>query len=205
MVLGVVDFYSQSIKLMPVEQSTTDWKGLNIMRNREQWLAAFATAARRPIASSIQGGGDEEAAIRLSCGFPPKVGRKASTAAIVPPTASQDFTAEIFVAPTVDSSSEVAKAILPLLRIAQSGNWRSAAPSVAKPLDTLPVWAESIILTLGEYPHAKIEIAPAIKQTTRLIKVACLNDNYIARVSRSTLENLGAPICPACNQSLVEA
>jgi hypothetical protein len=58
---------------------------------------------------------------------------------------------------------------------------------------------------LGSYPHAKIELAEAPKQSTRLIKVACLNDNYIARVSRSTLNNLGAPICPACNQSLVEA
>jgi hypothetical protein len=190
---------------MPVEQSTTDWKGNNIMRNREQWLAAFATAARRPIAQSIQGGGEEESAIRLSCGFPPKTGRKAATAAIVPPTASQDFTAEIFVAPTVDQASEVAKAIIPLLRVAQSGNWRSAAPSVAQPLADLPAWAESILESLGEYPHAKIEIAAAAKQTTRLIKVACLNDNYIARISRSTLVNLGAPICPACNISLVEA
>jgi hypothetical protein len=175
------------------------------MRNREQWLAAFASAARRPIAASISGGGDEEAAIRLSCGFPPRTGRKAATAAIVPPASSEDFTAEVFVSPTVDSAVEVAKAIIPLLRVAQSGNWRSAAPSVAQPLDSLPVWAESILEHLGAYPHAKIEIAAAPKQTTRLIKVACLNDDYIARVSRSTLVNLGSPICPACNQSLVEA
>jgi len=201
---------------MPVEQSTTDWKGLNIMRNREQWLAAFANQARRPIAQSIQGGGDEEAAIRLSCGFPPKVGRKASTAAIVPPTASQDFTAEVFVAPTVDQASEVAKAIIPLLRVAQSGNWRSAAPSVAQPLADLPAWAISILENLGEYPHAKIEIAAAAKQTTRLIKAVCTgsgccsHDPYIARLSRSAIDQFGTPICPAClnaghQTSLVEA
>jgi len=175
------------------------------MRNREQWLAAFATAARRPIASTIQGGGDEEAAIRLSCGFPPKVGRKAATAAIVPPTASQDFTAEIFISPTVDQAAEVAKAIVPLLRVAQTGNWRSMAPTVAQPMPILPPWVEAILESLGEYPHAALEIAPATKQTTRLIKVACLNDNYIARVSRSTLDNLGAPICPACRLNMVEA
>jgi hypothetical protein len=183
-----------------------DWKG-KTMRNREQWLAAFATAARRPIASTIQGGGEEESAIRLSCGFPPKTGRKTATAAIVPPTASQDFTAEIFVAPTVDQASEVAKAIIPLLRVAQTGNWRSAAPSVAQPLAELPNWAISILESLGEYPHAKIEIAAATKQTTRLIKVECLNTNhqYIARISNSTLENLGAPICPACLVPMVRA
>jgi hypothetical protein len=186
------------------------------MRNREQWLAAFASAARRPIAASISGGGDEEAAIRLSCGFPPRTGRKAATAAIVPPASSEDFTAEVFVSPTVDSAVEVAKAIIPLLRVAQSGNWRSAAPSVAQPLDSLPVWAESILEHLGAYPHAKIEIAAAPKQTTRLIKVVCTgsgccsHDPYIARLSRGALDQFGSPICPAClnaghQTSLVEA
>ena len=175
------------------------------MRNREQWLAAFASAAKPSIARNISGGGDEEAAIRLSCGFPPKTGRKAALAAVVPPTASQDFTAEIFVSPTVDDAATVAKSIIPLLQLAQSGNWRNAAPSVAKPLDTIPQWAISILERLGSYPHAALEIAAAPKQTTRLIKVACLNDNYIARISRSTLVNLGAPICPVCNIALVEA
>jgi hypothetical protein len=147
----------------------------------------------------------------LSCGFPPKTGRKAATAAIVPPTASQDFTAEIFVAPTVDQAAEVAKAIIPLLRVAQTGNWRSAAPSVAQPLAELPNWAESILESLGEYPHAKIEIAAAAKQTTRLNKAVCYgdimngdqHDAYIVRISRNTATVYGAPICPICNSQLV--
>jgi hypothetical protein len=144
-------------------------------------------------------------AIRLSCGFPPKTGRKAATAAIVPPTASQDFTAEIFVAPTVDQASEVAKAIIPLLRVAQAGNWRSAAPSVAQPLTDLPAWADLNLGISRRISTCQNRNRSSTKQTTRLIKVACLNDNYIARVSRSTLENLGAPICPACRLNLVEA
>jgi hypothetical protein len=188
-----------------VEQSTTDWKGNKTMRNREQWLAAFASAAKPSIARNISGGGDEEAAIRLSCGFPPKTGRKPAIAAVVPPTASQDFTAEIFVSPTVDDAATVAKSIIPLLQVAQAGNWRNAAPTVAKPLDTIPQWATAILERLGSYPHAALEIAAAPKQTTRLVKVACLNDNYIARVSNSTLVQLGAPICPACNIAMVRA
>jgi len=177
------------------------------MRNREQWLAAFASAAKPSIARNISGGGDEEAAIRLSCGFPPKTGRKAALAAVVPPTASQDFTAEIFVSPTVDDAATVAKSIIPLLQLAQSGNWRNAAPSVAKPLDTIPQWAISILERLGSYPHAALEIAAAPKQTTRLVKVECLNTNhqYIARVSNSTLVQFGAPICPACLVPMVRA
>lgn len=176
------------------------------LSNREQWLANLAIAVRPHIASTIQGGGDEESAIRLSCGFPPKSGRKAVNASIVPPTASADFTAEVFVSPVIDDAETVARLVLPLLKVAQIGNWRSIpATTTAKPLESLPSWVEPILANLGAYPHAKIELAEAPKQSTRLIKVACLNDNYIARVSRSTLVNLGAPICPACNQSLVEA
>jgi hypothetical protein len=176
------------------------------MSNRETWLAEFASQAKPHIAASIGGlGGNEEAVVRLSCGFPPKTGRKATAAAIVPPSASDDFTAEVFVSPTVDNAQQVAALLLPLLKVALQGNWRSASPKVAAPAASLPSWADAILANLGEYPHAKIEITAAPKQTTRLIKVACLNDGYIARVSRSTLVNLGSPICPACNQSLVEA
>jgi hypothetical protein len=85
------------------------------LSNREQWLANLAIAVRPHIASTIAGGGDEESAIRLSCGFPPKTGRKAVGASIVPPTASADFTAEIFVSPTVDDASAVARLVLPRL------------------------------------------------------------------------------------------
>lgn len=180
--------------------------------NRESWLAAFATAAKPHITASIGGlGANEESVIRLSCGFPPLTGRKAATAAIVPPSASDDFTAEVFVAPTVDSTDAVAKAILPLLRLAHQGNWRSMAPSVAKPLDTLPTWAVSILEQLGAYPHAKVEIAAAPKQTTRLNKAVCYgdlmngeqHDAYIVRISRTTAATYGAPICPICSAQLV--
>ena len=175
------------------------------MSNRESWLADFATAAKPHLTQGLHLGGNEEAVIRLSCGFTPKTGRKAADAAIVPPAASEDFTAEIFVSPIIDSTEAVAKLVLPLLKLAHTGNWRSAAPSVAKPLESLPSWAVEILATIGAYPHAALEIAQAPKQTTRLIKVECLNDGYIARVSRTTLTNLGAPICPACTNSLVEA
>jgi len=51
--------------------------------------------------------------------------------------------------------------------------------------------------------HASTE--NAVKQTTRLKKVLCEVDGYIARISRSTLITYGSPICPACNQSMKEA
>lgn len=169
------------------------------MNNREQWLAAFAIAARPHIARSLPLGGDEEAAVRLSCGFPPKVGRKPIEAAIVPPTASADFTAEVFISPTIDDAQKVARLLIPLLQVAQGGNWRNtAAPQTVQELGSLPAWAVDALANLGEYPHARLNIAAGAKQSTRLIKVSCERDQYIARVSRSTIATLGTPICPAC-------
>jgi hypothetical protein len=166
------------------------------MHNREQWLAALAIAARPHIAGRLNNA--EEAAIRLSCGFPPKTGRKAAEAAIVPPTASEDFTAEIFISPTVDDAQRVARLVLPLLAMAHGSQWRNAAPQVAPELGSLPSWAVDTLATLGAYPHARLEVEVAPKQSTRLIRAACERDSYIVRVSRATLDRLGAPICPAC-------
>jgi hypothetical protein len=42
------------------------------------------------------------------------------------------------------------------------------------------------------------------KQSTRLRKVLCEVDGYIARISRSTLITHGSPICPTCNRAMVE-
>jgi hypothetical protein len=53
--------------------------------------------------------------------------------------------------------------------------------------------------------HASQENADKAKQTTRLRKVLCEVDGYIARISRSTLITYGSPICPACNQAMTEA
>jgi hypothetical protein len=43
------------------------------------------------------------------------------------------------------------------------------------------------------------------KQTTRLKKVLCPRDLYIARITRSTIITHGTPICPTCNEPMIEA
>lgn len=182
--------------------------------NREQWLQALAIKARPYIAQRVELGGDEESAVRLSCGFPPASGRKKAKAALIPPSASDDFTAEIFVSPEVSDASEVARLVLPLLVAVQAQDWKGTKASrIANGLgitmtqdgqERLGAAWEEVVDFLGSYPHASLNIPAKAKQTTRLIKVACPTDGYIARVSRSTLDNLGSPICPACNQSLRE-
>ncbi len=179
--------------------------------NREQWLNQLATVAIPAISRSTSLPA-EELSVKLSCGFPSQKGkRKPISAQLIPPTASEDFNAEIFVTPELAEKRKVAKAVLPLLVAVVTGdfkqrqNYRNAIASLGLNGEELPTWAKSIVDDLPAYPHAEVRLENIKKQTTRLIKVACLNDGYIARVSRSTLENLGAPICPACNQSLTES
>jgi|TARA_R110000764_G_scaffold55308_1_gene120792 hypothetical protein len=59
---------------------------------------------------------------------------------------------------------------------------------------------------LGGYPHDTLNLnAGKKKQTTRLIKVECADCDYVARVTRKPLDAFGPPICPGCNESMVEA
>lgn len=176
-----------------------------MLSTREEWLAKFASDSASLIAHSISDGGDEEPAIRLSCGFTPTQGkRKQARASIVPPTASDDFTTEIFISPEIDDPNEVAKLLIPLLVIAHSGDFkrgarfRNACAYLGSNSEVLPDWAISRIERLGSYPHARIALPARKVQSTRLIKVSCDSDQYIARVSRATIDRLGAPICPSC-------
>lgn len=179
--------------------------------NREQWLNQLATIAIPAISRSTSYPA-EELSVKLSCGFPSQKGkRKPISAQLIPPTASEDFNAEIFVTPELAEKRKVAKAVLPLLVAVVTGdfkqrqNYRQAVATLGLNSEELPTWAKELVDNLPAYPHAEVRLENIKKQTTRLIKVACLADGYIARVSRSTLENLGAPICPACRQSLTES
>ena len=59
--------------------------------------------------------------------------------------------------------------------------------------------------TLGGYPHDTLNVnAGKKKQTTRLVKVECVDCDYIARVTRKPLDAYGPPICPGCNEQMVE-
>jgi len=187
--------------------------------NREQWLTALSNAALPRIASRIELA-NEEAVIRLSCGFPAQQGKRSPVVAcIVPPANSDDFTAEVFVSPIIAQGYEVAAAVLPLLCAAITGDfkngnaYRTAVRANGLNAATLPSWADSILQGLGSYPHAAVTLEAPVKQTARLLKVCCngdlmngtQHDSYIVRISRNTLTTYGAPICPVCSDSLVEA
>jgi len=179
--------------------------------NREQWLKELANRAIPAIASSVTYA-EEETSVKLSCGFPAKQGkRKQVNACLVPPTNSDEFNAEIFVTPELSAKREVSRAVLPLLVAVVTGdykqrnNYRQAIRALGLNTEELPFWAKNIVDELPAYPHASLTLPEVKKQTTRLIKVHCAPCGYIARVSRSTLDTFGAPVCPACRQSFTES
>ena len=182
---------------------------MSAIRTREQWLATLASRSATLVARYIADGGDEEPTIRLSCGFPPAQGRKTLVADILPPSASEDYTAEIFISPEIDDPEQVARLVIPLLVVAHSGDYkrgarfREACSRLGLNDAETPEWLKSRLNAIGAYPHAQVTLTPKPKQTTRLIRVVCDRDThespYIARVSRTTLDAFGAPICPACN------
>lgn len=59
---------------------------------------------------------------------------------------------------------------------------------------------------LGAYPHVALtpRAKDAKKQTTRMLKVACGDCDYILRGSRATLDK-GIPDCPVCGKQLAES
>lgn len=179
--------------------------------NRETWLKELADTAIPAITASIQYA-EEETSVKLSCGFPAKQGKRGTVhASLVPPTNSDEFNAEIFVTPELSAKREVARAVLPLLVAVVTGDYRQqsayrdAVRSLGLNGEELPTWAKTIVDGLPAYPHASLTLPEVAKQSTRLIKVHCAPCGYIARVSRSTLNTYGAPVCPACNQSFTEA
>ncbi len=108
--------------------------------------------------------------------------------------------------PLIDPTEiESAKKTLSSFAFKQGRDYKSALSRVGLNGSTLPQWAATIADRMPDYPHAAITIPDRKKQTTRLIKVACLNDNYIVRVSRSTVDAMGCPICPACRAEMVVA
>lgn len=178
--------------------------------NREQWLNALAVTAVPRISSSLDYS-TEELALKLSCGFPAQQGkRKKISASLVPPTASDEFNAEIFVTPELSAKREVAQAVLPLLVAVVTGDfkqrriYRDALRRLGLNATELPAWAKSIVDGMPAYPHASLTLEAPAKQSTRLIKVACPSlehEPYIARLSRKALD-FGTPTCP-CGLNMV--
>lgn len=186
---------------------------------REAYLQAYV-ASLRPLFHDI---GIEVPAVRCSCSFAYRGGRRV-VGQCWPGALTQDGISQIKVSPFIDDPVEVGAILVHELVHAtrpdakHGPRFREVAVNVGLtgkmtatvPSRDLAERLREIVDVLGAYPHARLtpydEVVrsppqPSVadlprKQGTRLIRVACAQCGYPARVTRKWLEHSGAPVCP---------
>ena len=181
-------------------------------RNRELWLLK---ATERHLMRLFKQHGAELPVVKVSTGLPGGRGGKKAIGQHWAPEASDDKIGSVFISPTIDDSSEVLATLVHELVHASVGNkakhgakFKALAVKVGlegkmtatHAGEALKTELKTIVDTLGEYPHSKLNLNmnPTKKQTTRMIKMECLECGYIARASRKVIQTFGATLCP-CN------
>lgn len=188
--------------------------------SRETWLQALAEDMRGWFRAE---GLAVPPPVRISVGFTSKGARSNRIGECWYSHAVEDGIPAIFLHPKLTTAEDVGATLLhELVHAAEGPTAKHGAPfkRAATRLGltgrmtattATPELAERITASaavLGPFPHAGIVAASGTtsigpKQTTRMLKVACPVDGYVARVARSWLDH-GAPICPICHNPLEE-
>lgn len=181
--------------------------------SREDWLMA-ATAALTPHFKAA--GFPLPEKMRFSVSFPWQGSRSAVIGQHFPISLSKDGTHEMLIHPKLDDAKDVLSVLAHELAHAAAPVDAKHGPKfakigkavllVGKPKsmeageEFFKVIGDKVLRGLGKYPHASFNAhgrGGMKKQSTRLIKCECAECGYIARVSMSWIEGVGAPVCPA--------
>lgn len=187
-------------------------------QNREAWLIEAAKAMTPWFTENDR----EVPPMRLSVGWPGGRSNKNTTRGQCwPSVVTGDKTAQIFISPIqVDTVitlgvllHEMAHAVDDcksshsgdFIKIARELGFKSKWTSSTNRTDELTERLQGLAETLGEFPSAAIEAgargADAPKtQTTRMLKLQCGSDGYVARTTKKWIEQLGLPSCPCGEQ-----
>lgn len=178
---------------------------------REQWLNMAMIELKTLFK---QHGVDVPDLVRASCGFPSKSALSAKNRRIGEcwnARASADKHAEIFISPTISDSMRVLDILAhELIHACHPGDGHGKMfKRTAKAIglegkmtatvagESFKQWAAPVIEKIGNYPHADLIPANAIKkQTTRMLKCICDQCGYTVRVAGKWLVEMGAPHCP---------
>jgi hypothetical protein len=195
---------------------------------REAYLQAYIARLR----SLFGGAGVELPQVRCSCSFAYRGGARA-LGQCWPGALAADGVVQIKISPLIDNAVEVGGILVhELVHAARPGakhgpQFRELALAVGltgrmtatAPSPGLEDRLRTIVAELGIYPHARLmprERGPVLtgfvptvedeppKQTTRLIRVACPECEYPARITRKWLQRLGPPSCPCGRQMRVD-
>lgn len=191
-------------------------------QTREQWLNA-AVDELRPLFKNMASVTLPKD-IRVSTGWS-KRPKKNSIGWTWPTGSTSDKVNNVFISPEVEDSLRVLEVLAHELchvaddcKNAHKGNFVTIFRAIGmegkvtqcNAGETLKLEMGFILSSLGPYPHVALYAMPtdsAPKQTTRMIKVVCVNNpecEYTVRMTRKWLDEMGAPGCP-CGHSMNEA
>jgi hypothetical protein len=185
---------------------------MSSLHNREAWLHECARSLQ--LLFSAQGLSLPDR-IRISCGWPSSRGLRQKNRVLGEcwtPLASKDGAVEIFVSPYLDDPLEVADTLIhELIHAAvglehgHRGPFKKAAIAIGlvgpmratRAGDALRAQLQTIVASLGPYGHRQLnaQLQTYKRQSTRLLRVACPNCGYLARIT-ATWVQVGLPTCP---------
>mgnify|MGYP003632154265 CR=1 FL=1 len=189
--------------------------------DRESWLNAGAVLIQAEVFTLAQIPAETWDALkyRITCGFPigyrGSKSRKVVLGQAFDPSISADGTYEVCINMLLDIPLKVLEVLAHELghvhagiACGHRGEFRRVARAIGLtgPLTAtvagpaLKATLEGIAEQLGKYPHAAIDPTLRKKQGTRLLKVACSDCGFIARVSgkwASRISEMSSP-CPVC-------
>jgi hypothetical protein len=189
---------------------------------REEWL----TAAIQSLSVLFAEVGQNLPTVRVSVGWPGGNGRKQTVIGQCWSTsASADGIGQVFISPVLDDAVRVLDVLTHELVHAvddclsgHKGNFAKIAKAVGLTGkmtatvagDNLKARLAEISADLGVYPHSRLGSAAGAetpkKQGTRMLKVECeKGSGYKVRMTRTWLDELGAPLCPCHGLEMVEA
>ena len=187
------------------------------MTNREEWFLKAVEQLKQKVFGPH---GYSIPKFRCGVGWPTG-NRKKVGAQCFDSKNSGDKTYEIFVSPKFDEPYEIIEMLVHELCHAIAGiaaGHRKEFIAVMKAVGMVKPWTgskagdvltpvlETVVNEIGPYPHAKLgQKDKDKKQTTRLLKVQCPQCEYVARVTRKWLDELGGPLCPVHKVAFVEA
>lgn len=199
---------------------------MNENANREAWLMR-AVDLLKPhfyLAADVQ-----VPDVRVSVGWPGGGSGRKSVAHTIgqcwSSLAASDSMAQIFISPTLAADDPI-KILGTLVHemvhavddnaSGHRGNFIKIARAVGlerpwtatTPSDTLADWLREVADILGPYPHGAL--SPGLlgrttpRQTTRMLKVQCIYSDYVVRMTRKWIDDIGTPICPCHNEPMEE-
>jgi len=184
--------------------------------DREAWLTEAAQFILDDILSS-ELTEPAPAPFRVSVGYPPRSTARSKTIAVcIKSEASADGHSEIFVSPALSDSMAILEALTHEM-VHYSDDCASGhqhhfarvarAVGLVGPLTATKASPElqnklaDIIATLGDIPHAAIDLGKAkAKQSTRMLKVFCPGEDckFSYRTSAANIRKITDFLCPAC-------